>query len=115
MMRKSGRGAAPREAVRSRLVLALDVATTAEAESLVDALRAEVGVFKVGKQLFLHGGPQIVRSIRDRGGEVFLDLKFHDIPRTVARAGVEATRLGVKMFDVHASGSLARWMQEEER
>ncbi len=106
MMRKAGRGAAPREAVRSRLVLALDVATTAEAESLVDALRAEVGVFKVGKQLFLHGGPQIVRSIRDRGGEVFLDLKFHDIPRTVARAGVEATRLGVKMFDVHASGSL---------
>ena len=90
MMRKSGRGAAPREAVRSRLVLALDVATTAEAESLVDALRAEVGVFKVGKQLFLHGGPQIVRSIRDRGGEVFLDLKFHDIPRTVARAGVES-------------------------
>ncbi|MFM7141320.1 MAG: orotidine-5'-phosphate decarboxylase, partial [Alphaproteobacteria bacterium] len=83
-----------------------DVATTAEAESLVDALRDEVGVFKVGKQLFLHGGPQVVRSIRDRGGEVFLDLKFHDIPRTVARAGIEATRLGVKMFDVHASGSL---------
>ena len=47
-------------------------------------------MFKVGKQLFLHAGPQIVRDIRDRGGEVFLDLKFHDIPRTVAKAGVEA-------------------------
>lgn len=103
---KAKRGSSAREAVRSRLVVALDVATADEAESLVAALRDEVGVFKVGKQLFLHGGPQVVRAIRDRGGEVFLDLKFHDIPRTVARAGIEATRLGVKMFTVHASGSL---------
>jgi len=103
---KARRGSSAREAVRSRLVVALDVATAEEAESLVETLRDEVGVFKVGKQLFLHGGPQIVRAIRDRGSEVFLDLKFHDIPRTVARAGIEATRLGAKMFTVHASGSL---------
>ena len=63
-------------------------------------------MFKVGKQLFLHAGPDIVRHLRERGQQVFLDLKFHDIPRTVARASLEATRLGVKMFTVHASGSV---------
>lgn len=62
-------------------------------------------MFKVGKQLFLHNGPEIVRRIRRLEGEVFLDLKFHDIPRTVAKAAAEATRLGVSMFDLHASGS----------
>jgi len=92
--------------MRNRLIFALDVSSIEEATDLVDRLTAEVGMFKVGKQLFLHAGPQIVRMIRDRGGEVFLDLKFHDIPRTVAKAGVEATRMGVRMFDVHASGSL---------
>src|SRR5205823_12868171 len=58
------------------------------------------------KQLVTHAGPQAVRLIQELGGEVFLDLKFHDIPNTVAKAAVEATRLGVKMFNVHASGSL---------
>jgi orotidine-5'-phosphate decarboxylase len=91
--------------MRSRLIFALDVGAIAEATDLVDQLSREVGMFKVGKQLFLHAGPQIVHMIRDRGGEVFLDLKFHDIPRTVAKAGGEATRMGVRMFDVHASGS----------
>lgn len=90
---------------RRRLIFALDVETTAEAERLVDELVAEVGLFKIGKQLFLHAGPAIVRLVEKRGGEVFLDLKFHDIPRTVAKAGAEAVRLGVRMFDVHASGS----------
>jgi orotidine-5'-phosphate decarboxylase len=93
-------------AMRSRLIFALDVASMAEALDLVGKLAQEVGMFKVGKQLFLHAGPQIVRDIRERGGEVFLDLKFHDIPRTVAKAGVEAARMGVRMFDLHASGSL---------
>jgi orotidine-5'-phosphate decarboxylase len=65
-----------------------------------------VGLFKVGKQLFMHAGPQVVRLIQEKGGQVFLDLKFHDIPRTVAKAGVEATRLGVRLFNLHASGSL---------
>ena len=91
--------------MRARLVFALDVASVQEALGLVDMLKIEVGMFKVGKQLFLHAGPQIVRQIRERGGEVFLDLKFHDIPRTVGKAAAEATRLGVRMFDLHASGS----------
>jgi len=91
--------------MRSRLIFALDVASVREALDLVRRLKAEVGMFKIGKQLFLHAGPQIVRRIRDLGGEVFLDLKFHDIPRTVGKAAAEATRLGVRMFDVHASGS----------
>jgi orotidine-5'-phosphate decarboxylase len=92
--------------MRARLIFALDVGSITEALDYVDALTREVGMFKVGKQLFLHAGPQIVQMIRDRGGEVFLDLKFHDIPRTVAKAAAEATRMGVRMFDVHASGSL---------
>jgi orotidine-5'-phosphate decarboxylase len=91
--------------IRSRLIFALDVGSLGEALGLVDQLIGEVGMFKVGKQLFLSAGPQIIHAIRERGGDVFLDLKFHDIPRTVARAGVEATRLGVRMFDLHASGS----------
>ncbi|MBP1683883.1 MAG: pyrF [Deltaproteobacteria bacterium] len=92
--------------MRSRLIFALDVGSVPEALQFVDLLTREVGMFKVGKQLFLHAGPQIVQMIRERGGEVFLDLKFHDIPRTVAKAAGEATRMGVRMFDVHASGSL---------
>lgn len=71
-------------------------------------------MFKVGKQLFMQTGPKIIKTIRDRGGEVFLDLKFHDIPRTVARASMEATRLGVAMFNVHASGS-GEMMQQTVR
>jgi orotidine-5'-phosphate decarboxylase len=90
---------------KRRLIFALDVESLVEAEALIDELLPEVGLFNVGKQLFLHAGPVIVRRIKERGGEVFLDLKFHDIPRTVAKAGVEAARLGVKMFDVHALGS----------
>ena len=92
--------------MRSRLIFALDVDSQREALAYVDRLINEVGMFKVGKQLFLRAGPAVVRAIRERGGEVFLDLKFHDIPRTVAKAGAEATRLGVRMFDLHASGSL---------
>lgn len=94
------------DSVRERLIFALDVDSVAEAQRLVELLAGEVGMFKIGKQLFLVGGPQIVRWVRERGGEVFLDLKFHDTPRTVAKAGAEAARLGVRMFDLHASGSL---------
>lgn len=96
---------------RDRLIFALDVESIREAEQYVRRLLGEVGLFKVGKQLFLHAGPEIVRRIRRLGGEVFLDLKFHDIPRTVARASVEATRLGVRMLDLHAAGSVG--MMEE--
>jgi orotidine-5'-phosphate decarboxylase len=93
--------------MHTRLIFALDVASVPEAIELVKVLRNDVGMFKVGKQLFLHAGPDIVREIKGYGGEVFLDLKFHDIPRTVAKAGAEATRIGVRMFDLHASGSVA--------
>jgi orotidine-5'-phosphate decarboxylase len=93
-----------RTAARRRLVLPLDVDTVRAADQLVRRLGGEVGLFKIGKQLFMHAGPEIVRRVQRRGAEVFLDLKFHDIPQTVALAGVEAARLGVRMFNVHASG-----------
>jgi orotidine-5'-phosphate decarboxylase len=96
---------------KSRLIFALDVGSLKEAEQLVRTLAREVGLFKIGKQLFLHAGPPVVRMVRDLGGEVFLDLKFHDIPRTVAKAAAEATRMNVRMFDLHASGSLAMMQQ----
>ena len=93
------------DSIRHRLIFALDVETFTEAERLVALLAKDVGVFKVGKQLFLHSGPEVVRMIHRHGVDVFLDLKFHDIPHTVARAGIEAARLGVRFFDLHASGS----------
>jgi len=92
--------------MRERLIVALDVDNLEQATELVRQLAGEVGMFKIGKQLFTHAGPQAVRQIQELGGEIFLDLKFHDIPNTVAKAAIEATRLGVKMFNVHASGSL---------
>ena len=95
-----------RASMRERLIVALDVGDLAEVNELVKRLAREIGMFKVGKQLFTHAGPQAVRLIQQLGGEIFLDLKFHDIPNTVAKAAAEATRLGVKMFNVHASGSL---------
>ena len=96
---------AARERARERLIFALDVGSLREAGDHVRALRDHVGMFKVGKQLFLRTGPRIIKYLHDLGVEVFLDLKFHDIPQTVARASVEATRLGVYMFNMHASGS----------
>jgi orotidine-5'-phosphate decarboxylase len=103
-----------RERAQKRLIFALDVGSLREAGEYVRTLSDSVGMFKVGKQLFLRTGPRIIEYIRDRGGEVFLDLKFHDIPQTVARASVEATRLGVAMFNVHASGSTEMMKQSVE-
>ena len=97
--------------MRERLILALDLDDLDRVKTLVGLLSGELGMFKVGKQLFTHAGPAVVRLIQEMGGEVFLDLKFHDIPSTVAKAAVEATRLGVKMFNVHASGSLEMMRQ----
>lgn len=94
------------ERARKRLVLPLDVPTAAQARELVDLLHEEVGLFKVGKELFCAAGPDFVRSLTAEGLDVFLDLKFHDIPRTVAQASVQAARLGVRILNVHASGSL---------
>ena len=87
-----------------KLIVALDVPTRDQALSLVQALRPRVQRFKVGMELFTACGPALVREILERGGQVFLDLKFHDIPHTVARAAVAAARLGVGMFTVHLSG-----------
>ncbi len=92
--------------MRDRLIVALDVDSMEQAKTLVQRLAGEVGMFKIGKQLFTHAGPRAVELIQQLGGEIFLDLKFHDIPNTVAKAAIEATRLSVKMFNVHASGSL---------
>jgi len=89
---------------RKRLIFAMDVDNFADAEKWVKLLHEKVGVFKIGKQLFTKCGPDVVRMVRGEGGEVFLDLKYHDIPNTVAMAGTEATRLGVRMFNVHALG-----------
>ncbi|MDX6405209.1 MAG: orotidine-5-phosphate decarboxylase [Blastocatellia bacterium] len=89
---------------KDKLIVALDVDSGGRALDLFVALRDVVGMFKIGSQLFTAAGPDVVRQIIARGGRVFLDLKFHDIPNTVAAAGIEATRLGVSIFNVHASG-----------
>jgi len=89
---------------KNRLIVALDVKTANEAHRLVDMLRGIAGMFKIGSQLFTATGPTFVRQLIDSGERVFLDLKFHDIPNTVAAAGVEAARLGVSIFNVHAAG-----------
>jgi orotidine-5'-phosphate decarboxylase len=94
-------------AARRRLILPLDVDSSREADALVRRFSGEVGLFKIGKQLFMHAGPDAVRRVHAKGGEVFLDLKFHDIPQTVALAAIEAARLGVRMVNVHASGGAA--------
>jgi orotidine-5'-phosphate decarboxylase len=92
---------------RERLIVALDVPTAEEAQGLVEQLAGRVGMFKVGSQLFTAAGPDFVRALVARGHKVFLDLKFHDIPNTVARAVGEAARLGVSLLNVHALGGKA--------
>lgn len=93
-----------KQAAKNKLIVALDVETAREALNLFSALKDVAGMFKIGSQLFTASGPGLVREIVTAGGRVFLDLKFHDIPNTVAAAGVEAARLGVSIFDVHACG-----------
>lgn len=95
----------PSEILKERLIFALDIGgDIEEAMSLVDRLKDHVGLFKVGKESFTRFGPEIVKRIQGLGGKVFLDLKFHDIPNTVAKAAEAALKLGVAMFNVHASG-----------
>ncbi len=92
---------------RERLIVALDVPTADEARALVDRLAGGVGMFKVGSQLFTAAGPDFVRELVGRGERVFLDLKFHDIPNTVASAVASAGQLGVSLVDVHGLGGSA--------
>ena len=89
---------------RERLVLALDVDDFKKAKELAGKLSDYVGIFKIGSQLFTAEGAKVVNMVNERGGKVFLDLKFHDIPNTVARAAEVATKLGVYIFNVHTSG-----------
>lgn len=99
---------------KDKLIVALDVESANRALNLFAQLRETVGIFKIGSQLFTAVGPEIVRQIVAGGGRVFLDLKFHDIPNTVAAVGVEATRLGVSIFNVHAAGGAEMMRQTAE-
>jgi orotidine-5'-phosphate decarboxylase len=89
-----------------RLLVALDVPSGPEALALADRLRNVAGGFKVGNRLFTTEGPDFVRTLARAGNRIFLDLKFHDIPNTVATAVAAATSLGVWMVNVHAAGGL---------
>ena len=89
-----------------KIIVALDVATKAQALGLVEQLRAEISFFKIGLQLYTAEGPEIVRAVLATGAKVFLDLKLHDIPNTVAKAVESAASLGVQMLTIHLSGGL---------
>ncbi|HAA89255.1 MAG: Orotidine 5'-phosphate decarboxylase [Thermoanaerobacterales bacterium 50_218] len=89
---------------REKLIIALDVSDVEQALDLVEKLKNHVGFFKVGLELFCNHGPGIVTAIKEKGGRVFLDLKFLDIPRTAAQAAKAAVRVGADMFTVHLSG-----------
>ncbi|HYT59445.1 MAG TPA: orotidine-5'-phosphate decarboxylase [Haliangiales bacterium] len=86
------------------IIVALDVPKAETALQLVEQLASMVGAFKVGKELFVSAGPEVIRKIRATGASVFLDLKFHDIPNTVARAVEAAARLDVQMLTIHTCG-----------
>ncbi len=89
---------------KAKIIVALDVSTAEEARKHIVDLQGEVGAFKIGLQLFTSAGASFVREVVEQGNKVFLDVKFHDIPNTVARASVEVARLGVWMFNIHAIG-----------
>lgn len=91
-------------AIRRKLVVALDGDTLSHVQDMVDALKPEVKNFKVGMAIYTALGPVVVEMIRARGCNVFLDLKYHDIPSSVARAVAIATRMGVVSINIHASG-----------
>jgi orotidine-5'-phosphate decarboxylase len=91
----------------TRIIVALDTPHRDRALELVRTLRGPVSLFKVGLELYTAAGPSIVKDLKGLGAEIFLDLKFHDIPNTVARAVGEASRLGVALMDLHISGGEA--------
>ncbi len=87
-----------------KLCVALDISSSSEAEPIISELSEYVGTFKIGMQLFTSEGINIIKVVQGLGGNVFLDLKFHDIPNTVAGASRAAVKLGVKIFNIHALG-----------
>lgn len=89
---------------KNKIIVALDVPTADEARKIIGELGNEAGAFKIGLQLFTAAGASFVREVVERGNKIFLDVKFHDIPNTVAKASIEVARLGVWMFNLHASG-----------
>jgi len=100
--------------MRNPIIAALDVPTAEQAVDLAAKVAPAVGAFKVGSELFTSAGPDMVHRLRDTGAAVFLDLKFHDIPNTVAKAVAAATRLDVQMLTVHTGGGLAMMQAAEE-
>lgn len=100
--------------MKNPIIVALDLPDVERAVALAQRVAPHVGAFKVGKELFVSAGPDIVRRLRAAGGSVFLDLKFHDIPNTVAKAVAAATRLDVQMLTIHASGG-SEMMRAAER
>lgn len=99
---------------KDRLIVALDVDTKEEVEFLVDELKDEVGMFKVGLQLYTNLGNDIIKFIKDKGGKIFLDLKLHDIPNTVAQTVRVLTGQGVDMMNVHSQGGLEMMKKAKE-
>jgi len=91
----------------AELIVALDVSSTQEVERIVDRLGDAVSFYKIGLELFSAEGPVVVRAVKSRGKKVFLDLKLHDIPRTVERAVKAGAALGVDLMTIHASGGKA--------
>ncbi len=91
----------------AEIIVALDLPTAPEALDLVDRLGDEVGFYKIGAPLFTRVGPAVIEELTGRGKRVFLDLKYHDIPNTVAQAVTAAATLGVSLLTVHASGGSA--------
>ncbi len=89
---------------KNPIIAALDVPTAEQALKLAEQIAPAVGAFKIGKELFVSAGPDIVRRVRATGAAVFLDLKFHDIPNTAAKAVASAVRLDVQMLTIHTSG-----------
>lgn len=92
------------EEARNKIIYALDVHGLDDIDRWADTLTGKVGMFKVGKELFTSCGPATVKAVQRHGGQVFLDLKYHDIPNTVASAMLEAARLGVQLANLHALG-----------
>src|SRR5947209_5452240 len=98
------RPSTPLGMTKDKIIVALDVATNRQALKLVEQLRDQISFFKIGLQLYTAEGPEIVRAVLSTGAKVWLDLKLHDIPNTVARAVESANHLGVHMLTIHLSG-----------